>query len=265
MITLSRPFLGPGPPWKPDPMTRRVPGRVEAPLSLAILLGLAAAASVRAAGPAPPEEEILGQLMDEGGWTFKETGAGGVRVLRKTIRGQRLYGWKGIKETAASPDAVLDLLVDLPYHMGLDRKRIPLIESVILARRDGGFDFFQLIDIPGMLGKDRFWFSGASVERDAGGRRGHHFQRWWRIDGRTSYPSKFGEVRTRHPDAIEVEVSVGAWELLPAPEGGTRIVYRVFSDPGGAIPDWGQNLATGKTLPDNLNAMDRHARKRSGL
>ncbi len=209
---------------------------------------------------------LLEAVMSDTGWVFVRDGEEAVKVYRKTIPGKRLYAWKGEKLTPAPPDVLFNAITDVPGALTVDPKRIPVKVSEVLARRGDGVDLVQVLKVPAwLLFNDRYWFVRTTWLKNIGGVVGKHMQKWIGIEGTSAYPEKAKVIAADWKGAVELEESAGAWETLPTEDGKTRLVFRTYSDPSGNIPTGGQNFATGKTLPDNLNAYDRRARKIAGI
>jgi len=186
------------------------------------------------------------------GWKLDHrSGTKGVTVYRKDIVGTDLPGFRGELEVAADSESLFALVADLDAHAGLS-DAIPLSQSEVLARWDGGLDYVQVLDSPGWtLTRDRYWINRASVERDLMGRKGHHRQTWRGLSP-SLYPARRSAVLEEYPGAIRTPVNLGSWEVIPIGPRRSRLVYRVLSDPGGRLPSGLQTLVTASTLPENL-------------
>ena len=65
-------------------------------------------------------------------------------------------------------------------------------------------------------------------------------------------------------DYVRIPMVHGGWTLEPS-EGGVDISYYVFTDPGGAIPNWIINSAQKDATRDFLLAMIARAKKNAGV
>ena len=197
-------------------------------------------------------QELLGELHDESGWKLDHrSGTKGVTVYRKDILGTELPGFRGELEVAADSELLFALVADLDAHAGLS-DAIPLSQSEVLARWDGGLDYVQVLDSPAWtLTRDRYWINRASIERDLMGRKGHHRQTWRGLSA-SLYPARRSAVLEEYPGGIRTPVNLGSWEVIPMGPSRSRLVYRVLSDPGGRLPSGLQTLVTASTLPENL-------------
>ncbi len=56
----------------------------------------------------------------------------------------------------------------------------------------------------------------------------------------------------------------GSWDLRPLDNDRTLVTYKVFSDPGGMIPDWIINIGTNQTLPEVIKAVRKRVKEEAG-
>jgi hypothetical protein len=246
-----------------DPSVRRAGGggwgtaRWSSPMRWLLLLLLASPAA------AAEGDAILKSLADESGWTLVKANAkGGVDVYKKDIPGAPVPAFKGIKVVDADPDLLFDAILDVPAHVGLSDD-IPLKRSEVLARTGNTIDFWQYLDVPGWtMANDRYWFARMEFSRDVGGQDGHHVQTWRIIDA-GQYPKALATAQGIDDDAVMTPFNYGGWEVEALGGGKVRMTFRTMSDPGGKLPKSAQNLATQKTLPDNLLQFEAEAKRRA--
>lgn len=60
-------------------------------------------------------------------------------------------------------------------------------------------------------------------------------------------------------DAIRVTTVDGSWTLRRLDAVHTHVTYRLFTDPGGALPRWIANKANSQSVPDLMTAVRRRA------
>jgi len=223
-----------------------------------LLLALLSSTAYAADGAA-----ILKSLNDDAGWTVVAKDANGVDVYKKDVPGAPVPGFKGIKIVDADPDLLFDAILDVRSHVGLSDD-IPLKKSVVISKSGNTIDFWQYLDVPGWtLANDRYWFARMTFNRDVGGVDGHHVQTWSLIDA-TQHPSHLATATAIDEDAVLTPFNYGGWEVEPMPGGKVKLTFRTLSDPGGSLPKSAQNLATQKTLPDNLLQFEAEAKRRAG-
>jgi hypothetical protein len=223
---------------------------------------LAQAETQSTEGEELPAQQLLFELHDDSGWKLDQRASSkGVTVYRKDIEGTDLPGFRGELEVAADSELLFALVADLDGHAGLS-DAIPLGQSEVLARWDGGLDYVQVLDSPAWtLTRDRYWINRASIERDILGRKGHHRQTWKGLSP-SLYPARRSAVLDEYPGAIRTPVNLGSWEVIPVGPTRSRLVYRVLSDPGGRLPSGLQTLVTASTLPENLLQFEAEALRR---
>ena len=129
-------------------------------------------------------------------------------------------------------------------------------------RRDvAGIDFYQVLKAPPLVaGAQRYWFVHTELERDLNGVKGHHRRCWSKL-AVSELADERAAVAKRYPSAMEVAVTHGCWEVLPAVGDGTpaRLRYRTVSDPGGHLPASLAAMLTSRALPENLAVFLRQA------
>jgi hypothetical protein len=228
--------------------------------ALAVLLtGLFLAAPAAAADHSAVQAELD---ADDGWRVHKMDARGGVDIYKKDIVAVGLLAFKGVKIIDVASGPVLDAILDIEAQVGLSDD-IPLVASVVLGSGAGYIDFAQYLDTPGWTGaSDRYWFARAEFQRDIGGTKGHHKQTWNKID-ESPYPAVLAEFKKLSSSCIMTPVNHGSWELIPQPDGRTKMIYRVVSDPGGRLLKSATNFATGRTLPNNLLQFEAEGRRRA--
>lgn len=211
---------------------------------------------------AAANEAILAALKEDAGWTLHAAKAkNDVDVYKKSIPGQDIPAFKGVKVMEVDPDHLFDAIIDFRHHVGLS-KDIPLTRSVVIKESGNTIDFWQYLNVPGWtLANDRFWFAKARISRNVGGEAGHHIQTWEIIDAE-QYPDHLAKAKAIDEDSVMTPLNYGLWEVKPVGDGKVELIYRVISDPGGSLPKSAQSLATSRTLPDNLLQFEAEAKRR---
>ena len=64
-----------------------------------------------------------------------------------------------------------------------------------------------------------------------------------------------GTAKPKPEDTVRVSVCEGTWALEPIGPHKTRATYYLYTDPGGAVPNWIANLANSRSVPDLMAAI----------
>jgi len=208
---------------------------------------------IQPAEAATVDRTIHAELNKESGWRLSHTESG-VEVYQKPISALGQTGWKGITTIPAgvSRDRLFAVLGDTEAH---PRINTSLSESVVVHRQGSVTTFFQVLKAPSYAPfADRWWVSRAVEVHDADGIQGQLSRQWSSLP-RTEGKDIRATIRARYPDAVEVPQSHGRWDLIPLPDGSTRIVYRIVTDPGGAIPRGIATRFAGRSVANNILTM----------
>jgi Polyketide cyclase / dehydrase and lipid transport len=127
-------------------------------------------------------------------------------------------------------------------------------ESRVIARSPRGTITYQRVSfgVVGALGVADRDYILRNVERVAS------------REGRTSYKRIWNAISGNdppQPGVVRLSVSKGFWELSPADEAGsrTRVVYCIFTNPGGSLPLWAINQGNSFGVPKVFNAVRKTA------
>ena len=208
---------------------------------------------VHTAEAATVDRSVHAELGKESGWKLSHSESG-VQVYEKPIAILGQTGWMGVTTIPASVsrDRLFSVLGDTESHARINKA---LAASVIVSRAGSVTTFYQVLKAPSYAPMaDRWWVSRAEEVRDAQGTPGHLRRQW------SSLPRSEGEdirarLRSRYPDAVEVPHSHGRWDLIPLPDGSTKVIYRIVTDPGGAIPKGLASRFAGRSVADNILTM----------
>jgi predicted DNA-binding WGR domain protein len=197
--------------------------------------------------------------IDAASWrplTTRKNDAGEVAVFEASIAG--LTCFRGEVVAALPVDALLAAALDIP---GCTRwSTAGVRESVVLARGGDWIEYYQYLDVPNWtMASDRFWF--LRLTHTASPTKGTI--RWDRMGERGgTHNARYEAVAAANPSAVEPVINVGNWTFEVGPTG-TRVDYRVCTNPGGSIPVMVQNAATKQTLPDTVADVVREATRRN--
>jgi len=215
---------------------------------------------VHAAPVAPLDHPVHAELGTEAGWTHAYT-SGDVVVYKKGLTSVNQTAWMG-KTTLPeeiSPEDFFTLLSDTDSH---DQYNRSLAESVVLDRTDGITTFYQVVKTPPYVPlSDRWWIAQAKSTRDADDTPGH-LRRMWATLPSSARPAVRAQLEADYPGAIEIAFSGGRWDLIPRADGSTQLVYRIVTDPGGAVPRALSSRFAGRSVAENLESMLKAAGKR---
>ena len=184
-------------------------------LPLLVALIVASVPSVRAAEKA------------SGGDWVEESKGDGVVIHSRTRAGSELKEFRGIGLIDAPPQIVFAVLDDTESYPEF----MPYSSEVrVLKREKNTVLAYQRLDLPFVSDRDYTLRSKHEVWR---GPDGPIYRIRWEPANDLGPAEKTGVLR--------VNVCEGGWLLEPDPSGGTRAVYSIFTDNGGALP---QFLAT---------------------
>jgi hypothetical protein len=176
---------------------------------------VASVASVRAA-----------EKASSGDWV-EESKGDGVVIHSRTRAGSELKEFRGIGLIDAPPQIVFAVLDDTESYPEF----MPYSSEVRVLKRDKNTVLaYQRLDLPFVSDRDYTLRSKHDTWRGA---EGLIYRIRWEPANDLGPAEK--------PGVSRVNLCEGGWLLEPDPSGGTRAVYSIFTDNGGALP---QFLAT---------------------
>jgi hypothetical protein len=233
----------------------------------ALLVGAAAAAAASAlpevaAASTLSTSQIHALLDADAGWTLLDADADGVALYQKSVTGYAVLAYKGVRPVAVRPQALFDTICDVPAHKAISNG--VLAESVVLHRSESALHYYQVMESPAWMPiSDRYWFLQSSIRRDIGGRAGHHKRAWNPLDA-SKYAEAHSAVVSRFPDAVQVTLNSGSWEVQPGQTADSSLlIYRIFSHPGGNISDSVASQVSQRSLPENILKFEAAAKQRA--
>ena len=215
------------------------------------------------AGASTLSPSAIQALLDaDGGWTLLDADADGVALYQKSVTGHGVLAYKGVRPVAVGPQALFDTICDVPAHKAISGG--VLAESVVLHKSESALHYYQVMRSPAWVPiSDRYWFLQSSIRRDIGGRVGHHKRAWNPLDT-TKYSEAHGAVVSRFPDAVQVTLNSGSWEVQPGKTAADSVlIYRIFSHPGGNISDSVASQVSQRSLPENMLKFEAAAIQRA--
>ena len=215
---------------------------------MVLLLALSASA-------ASPTREAMTAAEFKQIATRQHDATGTVIIYRALVDGMPCF--KGSATSGPlDRDAVLDVLFDV--ESAVDWSSAGITVGTTLKRNTNSLDFYQYLDIPNWtMVADRYWLLHAGHTPEEG-----RIEFWWdhlAEDG--PYAGTRASYHAAHPEAVEPPINIGAW-IFEFNGTTTDVVYQVCTDPGGALPQWIQNIATKRTLPDTVGEFIAEAERR---
>ncbi len=119
-------------------------------------------------------------------------------------------------------------------------------EAKVVA--ESGSRRFEYFRIKPPIIKQRDYTVQTTLHEDRAERR---YSRRWHAANHQGPPPR--------ADSIRLGLCSGSWTIEAASKGCSRIVYWVYTDPGGAIPAWLANRVGKRSIPDMLEAVARRA------
>lgn len=199
------------------------------------------------------------ELLSVDGWkvdtTIASTDAGDVLVLRKDI--EHVPCFQARAQAGVPQQRLEEIVSDVRGHTRWSTSG--LTESLLLGKTDGGFDYYQYLDVPNWtLASDRFWFVHGSLSHDA---TGAGLWKWQSLHAGGTYKDQYSKIVADHSAAVEPPVNVGAWYFKTDGAGKTDVRYYLCTDSGGNLPAAIATAATRKTIPGTVIDLIRYAKK----
>ena len=145
----------------------------------------------------------------------------GIRVEKQVDDSRVLPILRAKTTIQATPDDILAWIRDATTHT---RWMANCEEAALLKEEDGINYMYNRVGAPWPV-SDRDSIVRSTLVSEDGG----HLVRFQNTDA-LGVAEKSGIVRMKHID--------GGWDLRPNAAGGTDVVYRIDSDPGGSLPGW---------------------------
>jgi uncharacterized protein YndB with AHSA1/START domain len=155
-------------------------------------------------------------------------------TLRPAGRGPQEGIGRGVVD--APPERVFRALSDLDHW---DEFMPFLQDADARPQKDGSVLSFQRLDLPGWIGERHYEIRA----------RGRVEGREWILEW--SYVPGTGNVRAHR----------GSWNLTRLGPDRTSATLRLYTDPGGAVPDWAMDRATRKSLGWIFKGLRQHVRR----
>ncbi|HEX9102765.1 MAG TPA: START domain-containing protein, partial [Polyangia bacterium] len=161
---------------------------------------------------------------------------GGVTLERRSVEGSRFYEYRVRAHSTASAASAVERIWS-----GIGDERSPTVKHRTVVRRAG--DELVVYDqIHAAVVSDRD--VTIRIHKSADGHGG--FDISFESTAELGPPPASGYVR--------LPLVRGSWRIEPAPDGGSNIAYRCYSEPGGAIPAF---LVRGAQQDSTLDEFER--------
>jgi len=220
-----------------------------------------------AAGDVPTSRNqhtaIMLELLSDDGWAHVAN-KGGVDCYKRTMSQSTTPAGMVSKVVDVTSEEFLTVLSDEDEFETFLKKPCYLHDARILNSNKADYhDVYQYLDLPKVL-KDRHYVVRLFTERNLDGVEGKH-RVWWTLLPRETYEDFITEMdEEKGGPPIYIEATEGSWELEPQDDGTTKVTYRLFTIPGGTIPEWAVGVGNRESMPDMLNATAKEAARRAG-
>jgi hypothetical protein len=160
----------------------------------------------------------------------------GVTLERRSVDGSRYYEYRAHAHTTVAPAVAIDRIWS-----GIGDERSPTVKHRTVVRRAG--DELVVYDqIHAAVVSDR----DVTIRIHRSGDAARGFDIAFESTAELGPPPAAGYVR--------LTMVRGSWRIEPAPDGGSIIAYRCYSEPGGAIPAF---LVRGAQQDSTLDEFER--------
>jgi len=206
---------------------------------------------------------IMVELLQDEGWVHVAN-KGGVDCYKRTMSQSSTPAGMVRTSVELTSDEFLAVLSDEDSFETFLKKPCYLHDARILNNNKADYhDVYQFLNLPKVL-KDRHYVVRLFTEKNLDGVAGKH-RVWWTLLPRETYADFLDEMdEEKGGSLIYIEATEGSWELEPQDDGTTKVTYRLFTIPGGTIPEWAVGLGNRESMPDMLNATAAEAKSRAG-
>jgi len=181
-------------------------------------------------------------------------------MYEKPLKSVGIKGYMGVRDLPAGIDIarLWAVIIDVDRHEQVGDK---LVESKVFHSDEGGQDSYQVLRPPRLMATaQRYWFVHSELTLNLDKMPGHN-RRCWSSLAPDAAAAIRTTVRERYPNATEVPLTHGCWEVVPAAAGApARLRYFTVSDPGGTLARTAVGILTTRTLPENMANFINHAR-----
>lgn len=222
---------------EPDPPhSLQPPGRGRRTTVWALALAGLLAASPGRPAPADPATSEARRLA-----------AGEVLISAQTVEPRKPREGIGRGVIDFPPERVYRAVTDYANY----DEFMPFVKRADVVRTlpDGAVLSTQRLDLPGPFGERHYTLSVRSrVERKGPG-QGKGPAKVWRTEW--AYVPGSGNIADQR----------GSWTLEELAPGRTLATFRLYTDPGGAVPGWMMEKAVAETLPYVFDGLRQHVRR----
>ena len=188
---------------------------------------------------------LAGDKKDAGEWVQESTGDG-VVIHSRTRAGSTLKEFRGIGVIDAPPNVVFAVLDDTESYTEF----MPYTSEVrVLKREKNTVLAYQRLDLPFVSDRDYTLRSKHDTWRGADG-----------LIYRIRWEPANDVGPAVKPGVSRVNLCEGGWLLEPDPSGGTRAVYSIFTDNGGALPQFVASNASRMAIRKLFDAIRNQAK-----
>ncbi|OGQ84851.1 MAG: hypothetical protein A2289_04465 [Deltaproteobacteria bacterium RIFOXYA12_FULL_58_15] len=167
----------------------------------------------------------------------------GIKVWTREVKGGSILEIKAQTVIELPAKRIWDVICDVQKYIEF----MPYIQDLrIVGTHENGIYLYQRIDPP--LVSERDYALKVVIEPDEG--RGVYKRSWSPANDRA--PEK-------NPDVVRVEINTGNWTITSMSPNSTKVVYYLYTDPGGSLPAWMVNKANKTSVPSLLSAVTKRS------
>ncbi len=151
----------------------------------------------------------------KGAWKFVKTTKDGIEISRRAGRTSGYYEYKFVAESPVGPEQLEQFV-----WKSFQTAEKPVKKRTFLVNKSDEVVFHDLISVP--VVSNREYTMRIVRKKDQESRR---------FEFRTA--PELGPPQT--PDYVTMAIVFGCWEIRPGEDGGSKVTYTVYSEPGGSV------------------------------
>jgi hypothetical protein len=169
----------------------------------------------------------------------------GVTVYSRNVPGTPVEEMLGVGEFPVPPAAAWAVLMNLAGY----QNTMPFtVESRVLGEEEQGRVryFYTVVSPPLIAARD--YTLRVAVDQTPEHDQGHGRFTW-------AIANDYPKAPPPHPGFVRLQLNSGFWDLRPTPEGTTRAILYLRTDPGGKLPGFAVDLANLQAIPGTFAAV----------
>ena len=133
------------------------------------------------------------------------------------------------------------------------------IEKSVLIQRSSEFmDVYHLLDLPFVSNRHYIYRMARTVDPS----RGRVRLDWILIPRESEYADFMDSMDVEHGHPIYLDTSVGGWDIIPLSNGEIDLIYRIYADPAGRLPNFLVSKSNRVAARGVVGDMIREAKRR---